>query len=170
MVSHSRSPGKPATTKPEEPKAKLDEEDVVQSVLRSFFTRQAKGTIAPRDRDHLWALLAMITARKCARQRRHFEAGRRDVRLEIPLAKPGDSDLLSSWASILAHEPSAEEAAILEEEVEQLLNHFGQSHRVIAQQLLEGSDVAEIKSRLSCSERTIYRVLQRLREYLELQS
>lgn len=151
-------------------RAKLDEDDVVQSVLRTFFTRQAQGTIEPRDPEHLWALLAMITARKCARKLEHFGAERRDFRAEVPLAKPGDSESLVSWAPILAHEPSAEEAATLEEEIEKLLSHFEGQHRDIARGWLEGAELNDIKANAGCSERTAYRVLQRLREYAEEQN
>src|SRR5437870_434016 len=51
---------------------KLDPEDVVQSVFRSFFSRQAGGQFDLDDWDGVWALLTLITLRKCGHRVEHF--------------------------------------------------------------------------------------------------
>src|SRR5262245_22932014 len=48
---------------------KLDPEDVVQSVLRSFFRRYPSARFDPADPDALWPLLAQIALRKCLQKR-----------------------------------------------------------------------------------------------------
>ena len=55
-----------------------DEEDVVQSAFHSFFQGVAKGRFPQLDdRDNLWRLLVVITARKALDQLAHDHALRR---------------------------------------------------------------------------------------------
>src|SRR5262249_25150611 len=60
------------------PRRLADEEDVVQSAFHSFFRGVARGRF-PRldDRDNLWRLLVVITARKAVDQLAREHAGRR---------------------------------------------------------------------------------------------
>src|SRR5262245_13663312 len=70
------------------PKRAKDEEDVVQSAFKSFCLRAKEGLFPDlRDRDNLWPLLVLITARKAANQRMHERRGKRGggrVRNELP--------------------------------------------------------------------------------------
>ena len=71
---------------------KIDPEDVLQSVFRSFFVRQAEGRFELEDWDSLWSLLVRITLRKCGRQIAALRAARRNVGREVhPTASDGDS-------------------------------------------------------------------------------
>src|SRR5256885_9031522 len=55
-----------------------DEEDVVQSAFHSFFCGVARGRFPQlNDRDNLWRLLVVITARKALDQLAHEHAKRR---------------------------------------------------------------------------------------------
>src|SRR5439155_26721731 len=55
-----------------------DEEDVVQSAFHSFFQGVARGRFPQlHDRDNLWRLLVVITARKALDQLAHEQALRR---------------------------------------------------------------------------------------------
>src|SRR5262245_57321577 len=58
---------------------KEDPEDVVQSVLRSFFTRHRGGQFHLADWDGLWSMLALITVRKCVNRIEYLRAECRDV-------------------------------------------------------------------------------------------
>src|SRR5262245_37537637 len=58
---------------------KVDPEDVLQSVCRSFFVRQADGQFVLGSWDELWSLLTVLTVRKCANRARHLKAARRAV-------------------------------------------------------------------------------------------
>ena len=55
-------------------RSKVDPEDVLQSVFRSFFNRQREGRFAIENWDSLWGLLALITVRKCCTVATHFQA------------------------------------------------------------------------------------------------
>src|ERR1700682_2620479 len=61
---------------------KVDPEDVMQSVMKSFFRRQAKDAFAKGNWDSLWSLLSTIALRKCGHRIEYFQAARRDVRRE----------------------------------------------------------------------------------------
>src|SRR5438132_613770 len=62
---------------------KVDPEDVIQSVFRSFFTRQAQGEFDAQSWPELWSLLVVMTIRKCGGRLDYFFAARRDVRQEV---------------------------------------------------------------------------------------
>src|SRR5580692_11428902 len=51
---------------------KVDPEDVMQSVFKSFFRVQADGKLDLANWDSLWALLTVITLRKCGHRIEYF--------------------------------------------------------------------------------------------------
>src|SRR5437588_6673960 len=96
-----------------------DEEDVVQSAFHSFFKGVARGRF-PRlnDRDNLWRLLVVITARKALDQRAHEHAGRRGGALQ---GEPRMSPTPGGWDAaaieqVVGDEPTPEFAAQVAEE------------------------------------------------------
>jgi RNA polymerase sigma-70 factor (ECF subfamily) len=141
---------------------KVDPEDVLQSVFQSFFAKSTEGHFDLRDWDSLWAILTVITLRKCGRHLKHFRAARRDVRREVPGTGPDD---LGDWEAV-CREPSPTEAAVLSETLEQLLRGLEGRHRDIVTLRLQGYANPEIAARLGCTERTIQRVLDRVRQWL----
>lgn len=141
-------------------RAKVDAEEVMQSVLKSFFHRHADGQFALRDWDNLWGLLVVITLRKCGRLRRQFQGAHRDIRREA------NADAASDW-QLADSEPTPDEAVLLTETVERLLNGFDERDRGIVELALQGCEVAEISDQVRRSQRTVQRVLQRVRQRLE---
>src|SRR4051794_36764306 len=71
-------------------KTKVDAEDVVQSVFRSFFVRQAGGQFTLESWDSMGGLLVVIPLRKCHRKTRHFFGARRDIRKETFAIAPDE--------------------------------------------------------------------------------
>lgn len=142
---------------------KEDPEDVVQSVLKSFFLRQQDGAFDLEGWDGLWALLTVITLRKCGLRAEHFRAARRDVGREVV---PLPDDEASSWQAI-AREPTPSEAAMLAETVERLLAGLEGHERRIAELALQGYKAAEISPQVGLAERTVYRTLERLKGRLK---
>jgi RNA polymerase sigma-70 factor (ECF subfamily) len=141
---------------------KVDPEDVLQSVYKSFFQRQARGQFVLDNWDALWALLTLITARKCGRWVDFFHAECRDVRLEDPgRAEEGLA------VGALARGPTPEEAAVLTETLESLLTGLSDSHRDIVSLGLQGYATPEISEKVGRSERTVNRVLHRVGKKLE---
>jgi RNA polymerase sigma-70 factor (ECF subfamily) len=147
-------------------RAKVDAEDVLQSVFKSFFRRQAAGDYELDSWDSLWSLLTVITLRKCGYRTRHFLAARRDVRHEASRPAAGKEDDAASWEGI-ARGPTPEEAALLAETVEQLFHGLDDDARRIVELALQGYKVPEISAQVGLAERTVYRVLERVRARLE---
>jgi RNA polymerase sigma factor (sigma-70 family) len=145
-------------------RAKADPEDVVQSVFRSFFTRQADGQFELGSWNDLWSLLATITLRKCGHKIEHFRAGCRDVSREA--APPATDDSVASFA-LIAREPSPAEAAMMIETVEHIARALDPRDRRVLELRMQGATMAEISSELDCTERTVERALERIRRKLE---
>jgi RNA polymerase sigma factor (sigma-70 family) len=141
--------------------AKVDAEDVVQSVFRSFFLRHAAGRLTPENWDSLWSLLTVLTVRKCGHQIEHFHAGRRDVRREA--APRPASDSAPDWEAA-APEPTPAEAVLLAETVQQVLNGVRADQRPIVLLRLQGFTVREISDQVGCTERTVERALETVRK------
>jgi RNA polymerase sigma-70 factor (ECF subfamily) len=140
---------------------KTSPEDAVQSAFKSFFKRLRRGQFDLGSWDGLWSLLALITVRKCAARRTHFLSARRDVRRETPLSSAfvnGDTPCIP-----VSRGPLPEEAAALIELVEQLLCGLSDGEQQIVQLRLQGYSIDEICQRLERADRTVRRVLARVR-------
>ena len=136
-------------------------EDAVQSAYRSFFKRLRGGQFDLTSWDGLWSLLVLITVRKCSARRDHFFAARRDVRRETPLSTgSGGGD---ARGMPLARNPRPDEAAALTELVEQLLCGLSDGEKQIVHLRLQGYSIAETCQLLDRADRTVRRVLARLR-------
>jgi RNA polymerase sigma factor (sigma-70 family) len=145
---------------------KEDPEDVMQSVFRSFLIRNAAGQLGEFETwDNLWAILVVMTRRKCGRRTDYFYSACRDVRREVTGPSPAGGAPLDQ--SIPDEEPTPSEAMMLAETVEELLNDLEGRQREIMTLSLQGFTPAEISPRLGCTERTVYRVLDRVKEWLE---
>ncbi|MBN9121330.1 MAG: RNA polymerase subunit sigma-24 [Planctomycetes bacterium] len=146
-------------------RASTDPEDVAQSVLRTFFRRHGAGEFRPEHWDALWALLAVLTVRKCGHKVEHLLAARRDVRREV---RPGGPSAGSapSWEPA-DRAPTPEEAVLLEETLDRVLAGLTERERPVVLLRLQGHEVAEIARQIPCSERTVHRVLAGVRDRLE---
>jgi RNA polymerase sigma-70 factor, ECF subfamily len=144
---------------------KVDPEDVMQSVFKSFFRRDNDEHFDLEGWDSLWSLLTVITLRKCGYRTRHFRAARRDVEREVsPQPDPDDSS--AEWEAI-AREPTPVEEALLTETVEQLFRGLDERDRRIVELSLQGYKPPEISDQLGIAERTVYRQLERVKGRLE---
>ena len=139
---------------------RVDPEDVVLSAYRSFFVglREGSGFASTETAADLWALLVTITRRKITKQARRHLAQRRSVKLETAEASPEVTD---------PGDP-AEAAAILADEIDQLVATLGETDRQILVQLLEGVDSTEIARERGCSERTVRRSRERIDQAIAL--
>lgn len=140
---------------------KTSPEDAVQSAFKSFFRRLRRGQFDFQSWDGLWSLLVLITLRKCTARQAHFRAARRDVRREVPLSIAfvgGDVPCIP-----VSRGPRPEEVLALTELVEQLIRGLGDGEQQIVQLRLQGFSIGEICQMLGRSERTVGRVLARIR-------
>jgi RNA polymerase sigma-70 factor (ECF subfamily) len=141
-------------------RAKDGPEDVVQSVFRTFFRRQAESRFDLDGWDSLWQLLAAIKVNKCGHRVGRFLAARRDVRREQP-APAGDS-CGGAWQPA-DPAPGPAEALLLQETLQEVLDGLPERERPAVLLRLQGYAVAEIARELRCSERTVLRHLEAVR-------
>ena len=145
-------------------RGKEDPEDAVQSALKSFFPRCAAGQFELASWDELWGLLARMTENKCGDRIERFRAARRDVRREV--AAPAADDSNPSW-EFLTRDPTPAQAVVLTEIIKEIHSSLGERDRAILALHMQGAEVAAISTELQCSERTVFRILERIRQQLE---
>jgi len=144
---------------------KVDPEDVLQSVYLSFFTRMANGQFDLSGWDSIWAVLAVITLRKCGRKAEYFAAERRALRREV--APQGDPDGSQPAWEPIGREPTPDEATALTDTVEDLMRGLDERERQMFSLALQGHDLREISAQVDRSERTVRRVMDRIKNQLE---
>jgi RNA polymerase sigma-70 factor (ECF subfamily) len=138
---------------------RVDAEDVVQSVFRTFFHHTARGDFRIDNSAQLWRLLVTITIRKAQAHARHHTAQRRDPAAEVP----GGDEWLSKAVS---HEPGPDEAGALVDLIEALLRGLPALYGHVLERRLRGEAVAGIAPQLGVSRQTVYRVLRLLQRRL----
>jgi RNA polymerase sigma-70 factor (ECF subfamily) len=145
---------------------KIDPEDVMQSVFKSFFRRRDHDSFKFDDWENLWAMLIVLTLRKCGKWVDFFRAAKRDVRREVSMQPAADGEL-SDDRQTASDEPSPSEVAILTETIERLMRGLDADDRRIVTMRLQEYTVPEIAAEVNLTERTVHRVLKRVRERLE---
>jgi RNA polymerase sigma factor (sigma-70 family) len=142
-----------------------DEEDVLQSMYKSFCLRQQRGEFDLSGRDALWKLLVTITLRKARNAAKKQARDRRDIAREQTIAERDDGES-AHWAleQMDAAGPSPAEAALLNEALERRLEALADPElRQIALWRLEGYTNREIADQLDCTERSVERRMERIR-------
>jgi DNA-directed RNA polymerase specialized sigma24 family protein len=148
-----------------------DEEDVALSAFDSFCRGVEKGRFPHlKDRDSLWSLLVLITARKAAdlaKYNRRERRGGGQVRGDSALLPLDGESGAGGFAQVEADDPTPDLAAQLAEELETLLQRLGSDElRSIALWKLEGYTNAEIAARHGCALVSIERRLRLIRTIL----
>lgn len=147
---------------------KFDPEDVAQSVFKSFIRLQATDGVSFENWDALWGLLSLIAVRKCGHRLDYLRAACRDVAREHSVVlESGDVERSRADLQAISREPTPAHAAMLSETLERLFGELDERDRLIATLALQGYGTAEISERIERSERTVQRVLERIRERLE---
>jgi DNA-directed RNA polymerase specialized sigma24 family protein len=149
----------------------VDEEDAALSAFDSFCRRAEQGQFPDlKDRDGLWTLLAVLTARKAADLVKHQHRQKRgggQVHGDSALRSADGDSSAGGFDGLEGDDPTPEEAAILAEEVENLLGRLREpALRQVAVWKLEGHSNADIAQRQGCSLATIERRLAIIRRLL----
>lgn len=134
--------------------ARVDPDDIVQSVFRTFFRRAAKGEYEVPDGEELWKLLLVMGLNKIRSVGAFHRATRRDVRSSVTHdefqfaenSKSGDENSLQ----------------ILKMAIDEVLGGLGAAHRTVLEMRIEGHEVSAIAERLGRSKRSVERILQEL--------
>jgi RNA polymerase sigma-70 factor (ECF subfamily) len=139
--------------------SRVDAEDIVQSVFRTFFVRLKDGRFVFQEEDDLCKLLVRITLHKTLRQVAFHKAAKRDPNLETNQGEHHREQLLA----VLDREPSVEDALAFEDELDKFLAPLSEQEQQIIRMRLQGYTNDEIAQELGLYDRKIRRVMERVR-------
>lgn len=137
---------------------KMDPEDILQATYEAFFARYRRGGARFESWQGIWGVMRTIATRKCRYWSEHFRAGRRDLRIEVPISDRTES-ACGPWEPS-SREWAPEESAIAAEVIERLARRLKPRDRRVVALHLEGHPPASIARMVRRSERTVERVLR----------
>jgi RNA polymerase sigma-70 factor (ECF subfamily) len=140
---------------------RMDGEDVVQSVFRTFFRRGGEGEFQLDGTAQLWQLLVRITVMKARAKARHHTAGKRDATAEHAISDSYDPAAVA---------PGPEDAVVLLDQIEALLRDLPPIYGQVLGLRLQGRNVTDVADELKLSRQTIHRALNLLQERLTAMS
>jgi DNA-directed RNA polymerase specialized sigma24 family protein len=148
------------------PRGAADEEDVALSAFDTFCRHAEQGRFPLlADRDSLWRLLVVLTARKAAHLRRREQAQKRGGG-RAPSRAPADEE--SGFEQLVSREPDPEFAALVADEYRRLLDGLGDGQlAAVAVWRMEGYTVEEIAAKVGYSARSVKRKLRLIRAIWE---
>ena len=136
---------------------RVDPDDIVQSVFRTFFRRVAKGEYDVPAGEELWKLFLVMGLNKVRAVAQYHKAAKRDVRqttstegLSAPPATNEEDDL-----------------RVLQMTIDEMLAPLPATHREIITLRIAGHDVKEISEKTGRAKRSVERILQEFRANLE---
>jgi RNA polymerase sigma-70 factor, ECF subfamily len=137
-------------------KRRIDPEDIVQSVFRTFFRRASLGQYEVPRGQEIWKLFLVIGLNKIREVADHHHAAKRDLRRTtggdaIEDQGEGDSDIA---------------LATLRMTIDELLTPLSKSYREIVELRIEQHEVAEIAKRTNRSKRSVERILHEFQQKL----
>jgi len=141
-------------------KSRVDPEDIVQSVFRTFFRRAARGEYTVPEGEELWRLFLVIALNKVRATGKYHHAKRRDARqtttaVEIDDVKPVQND--SDQTAL----------ATLRMTIDDLLHNLPPWWREVIEMRVEGHEVSAIAEKTGRAKRSIERALQEFRHALD---
>jgi RNA polymerase sigma-70 factor (ECF subfamily) len=146
---------------PAELSSRLDADDIVQSVFRTFFHEARQGVYqVPAGKD-LWNLLLVIALNKIRANGTYHRAAKRDVRVTVVV---DNFDCRVNSATGTHRLNNAFFEAVVRESLEQL----PATHRQAVQLRMEGFEVDDIATKTGRAKRTIERNLQDARAKLSV--
>lgn len=144
---------------------RVDSEDVVQSVCRTFFRRANEGQFSLEDSDGLWRLLCAITVAKTRMHARFHLRQRRSLADEKHFdSVQADGTPVVGEAAGGEQLPDDQVAFI--DQFQHLLEGLHEKERTVLDMRLQQLSNAEIAEKLNCSERTVRRQVEHLQTTL----
>jgi RNA polymerase sigma factor (sigma-70 family) len=144
---------------------RIDPEDVIQSVYWCFFAHSREGQYDVRRGGDLWHLLVTMALHKLNDKVKWHTSAKRAMAREQPFQS--EDSLAGLFQPACEREPSPEEAASLNDELESVMRGLEPMSRRILQLRLQGYNLEEIATDRNCSQRTVIRILERIKKKLE---
>ncbi len=150
-----------STRMPNKLNGRVDSDDIVQSVFRSFFRRNRKGEFSFFESLDLWKLLVAMTYRKVINNIKFHTRDKRNVGKEgFGEGDQAHGDIVKDLA------PGPEQVNIMADYMNWILSCLPEENRQIVCLRLEGYSVAEIAEQSNVSQRTVKRVMSRVRNVI----
>jgi RNA polymerase sigma-70 factor (ECF subfamily) len=143
--------------------SRIDPEDIVQSVFRTFFRRAKEKRFTIADHDDLSKLLFRITVHKTLRQVAHHKAAKRDPNQETAQGEHSQEMVLE----LLGKEPTPATVAIFVDQMDHFFQRLDPEMCKILQMRMDGYGTEEIAKELNTYDRKVRRVLERIRGIAE---
>jgi RNA polymerase sigma factor (sigma-70 family) len=142
-------------------RTRASSEDVAQSAFCSFWCALAGGReFQLQNRDDLWKLLAVITARKARKRARYESAEKRGGFRVTQSLDENSEDARSATIGAALADISPPDFDLC---CEELLLELDKPTRMVALLRLQGFSSHEIAEQLGCTQRTIQRRLESIR-------
>jgi RNA polymerase sigma-70 factor (ECF subfamily) len=145
--------------------SRIEAEDVVQSVFRTFFGRMRNRRFGFEEESDLWKLLVSMTLNKLRNKVDWHTAAKRDVRAEHSI--DADRQALPSAFDADGQSPSPSAVIAFLDLLEDFMSRLRDTDRRILELRLDGYSQQEIAQEMGCTERTVRRVLERIRALAE---
>jgi len=146
---------------PQSMNARIDPEDIAQSVFRTVFRRMQNGEFTFHDDDDVWKLLVTIALNKARNQKKRNLADRRTVQREAYL---GDIPVDESITKRLQAQPSISDVLAFNETLELIAKRLKPEDAELLALMLQENSQQDIADILSASTRTIRRRQQSIRQ------
>jgi RNA polymerase sigma factor (sigma-70 family) len=152
------------------PRRVADEEDVALNTFEGF-CRSAEAGRFPKldDRDDLWQVLVMLTARKAANQMKYYSRKKRGgglVRGESIFATFDSDEERRAIDEVAGTDPTPEFSSRIAIQLAEMLDQLGDEQlKTIAISKMKGYTNEELAGQMSVTTRTVERKLERIREH-----
>jgi RNA polymerase sigma-70 factor (ECF subfamily) len=143
--------------------SRVDPEDVVQSVFRTFFVRLKQGQFKLDEQEDLGRLLVSITVHKTLRQIAFHKADKRNPGAELAQGDEGQDRLID----LLDREPTPEATAMFLDQMEHFFSQLKPTEREILELRMQDYSTEEIAEKLGTYDRKVRRTLERIRGLAE---
>ena len=134
--------------------ARVDAEDIVQSVFRTFFRGVSEGHYLIPEDEELWKLLLVIALNKDRMIAKHHRAAKRNVSHSCSM-------------DTCEVENTTDVTEVLRMTIDDMLVTLPKSHQQVVHARIDGYEIGEITERVSISHRSVEKVLQSFRKRLE---
>ncbi len=133
---------------------RVEADDVVQSVFRTFFRRVVDGQYDVPEGEEIWGLFLTIALNKVRASAVRHSAAKRDIARTTTLSHEHESVA------------APDSGAVLRQVVAEVLSQLPPMHQQVVTMRIDGHTSEEIAGAVSRSRRTVERVLQQFRKTL----
>ena len=147
-------------------KQRVDADDILQTIFRTFFRRGSEGRFQLADSASLWRLLAAITLNKVRMKARFEQQAKRDFRVEVAISGVTDDDAFSIPVECFAAEPCDEDSATVTDLLQHVVEGLTERDVRILEVFAEGHSKTQIAELLGATRRTVQRVIELVAERL----